>query len=133
MKKKISPILIIIVLLVLVALVLFIYSMTHEGNTVGEDDPSTVIESQIPKLELSLNTNDKNQSKVTITAIASMDDGSAIESITLPSGEVMTGAEKVNKGAKDLKTGLSTLEGKTKAFKDGLKYYSNHVNSSLLK
>ena len=96
MKKKISPILIIIVLLVLVALVLFIYSMTHEGNTGGEDDQSTVIESQIPKLELSLNTNDKNQSKVTITAIASMDDGSAIESITLPSGEVMTGAEKVN-------------------------------------
>ncbi len=95
MKKKISPILIIIVLLVLVALVLFIYSMTHEKTPSG-NDPGTAIESQIPKLDLSLNTNDKNQAKVTITAIASMDDGSAIESITLPSGEVMTGAEKVN-------------------------------------
>jgi len=97
MKNKISPILLIIILLVVVALVLFIYSMTHESKP--SENPSgqgTVIETSIPKLELSLNTQEKNQPKVTITAIATMDDGSAIESIQLPSGEVITGAEKVN-------------------------------------
>ena len=96
MKNKISPILLIIILLVIVALVLFIFSMTRESKpNPGSKDQGVIIESAIPKLELSLSTQEKNQAKVTITTLASMDDGSDIVSIELPSGEVITGTDKV--------------------------------------
>lgn len=94
MGKKISPIIIFVIVLVLVAVGIFAFSIIgNKDNNTGGWKNNHENESVKPILNLSLNTSETNQEKITILANATMEDGSAITKIILPDNTEILGNE----------------------------------------
>lgn len=94
MGSKVSPVIIIVIALVVVAMGIFVFSLMTSDKTEKPKEGTGVSDNFIkPMLDLSLNTPDENQEKVTITAKASMEDGSEILKIILPNEEEVSASE----------------------------------------
>ena len=93
MGRKISPIIIIVIALVVAAIGIFIFSLIRkDGNNI--EGKNNVGESIIkPILNLSLNTSEEKQEKVTIIVKANMEDGSNITKIILPDNTEVLSSE----------------------------------------
>ena len=90
MYYKISPILIILLIIIIIIIgFVGVKLVTKNDNTVSNSSNVDTINESIPKLELSVNTDEENQESVTITAIATTDDEAGIHSITLPDGVII--------------------------------------------
>lgn len=93
MYYKVSPVIIIVFVLAFILLAVLGGVLIFRGNHANKDK-EVVVESDIePVLDLQLSSEKKEQSKVTITAIATTDDEEGIHSVTLPDGSIQRTAE----------------------------------------
>ncbi len=86
MRNKTSPIIILVIFLVIVALGIFAFTSFGSKENKNEGNKHGNIEENIikPTLELSLSSSEENLESVTISAKASMEDGTTITTIILP-------------------------------------------------
>lgn len=87
MYYKISPVIIVVLVIVVVTVAGFGIKMVVDKGNAKNSNQSEMGDSDIvPVLDLSTNTEEENQSSVTITAVATTEDEAGIYSITLPDG-----------------------------------------------
>ena len=93
MRNKLSPIIIVILIAVLIAIGLFVYILVNsKGNGInflGNSEEKVIR----PVIQLSLNSTEENQEKVTIDVSATTEDEAGVASITLPDGTVLETSE----------------------------------------
>jgi len=91
MGRKISPVILIVIIVVIAALAFLVVSLFAPDGIMGSNANNGKSGNSAPVLELSLNTEEEDQEKVIIKAVAVTEDEAGIEAITLPGGTDVPG------------------------------------------